>query len=690
MIWKKLCFAACIMISLACVADAQMGFVRAVLTGSAFDDASDIWSASNAAIVTVPEELYTNSCPTKTTYAFGSFMLMEGGVTYNFKGRYDDYAAVKIDDQWIAAKGNECSEVSGSFVAPTTGFYKVEFRVGNNGGAGGVTGSSYYGILWNASKDSEWKRVSVLDGNGVFCTLPEDLSQIRVSKTTPLVLSSSIRKKDPTILDVTYTVLSPNNTVNVRALAFEDGERSFWKAVRTETFVKDQDGNETSTNIGDGIAANVPHNLSWKVSADWKTDLAKVKFEVLTSDAAQLPMKLANIGARGNSPSLTVAYGTQTDKDIFNAMLWHYADGADDLVNTDGYVDTTNGIRLVNRAIIPNRLVTLRYVYDKMGYDALIGGNMLSYARRATRKDLQYNSNKQNSAVLRSSKPETLYIGDKTYCVIDLSAGACSESYPVSYLDSEPGNGWSDEYKTTKLVLRRIEPGIFMMQGNKRVTLTRPFYMGVYPVTQAQYFNVCGSNLSCNVNSKFPVEISWNNVRGNSRTHSWPTVTTVDNNSFVGRLRYRTGLSIDLPTEAQWEYACRAGTTSSYNNGGSDSKDLDVIGKFNNTQGTVRPDYAEVGSYAANLLGLYDMQGNVGEWCLDYYDTLNSDPAIDPLGPEDGNGRVWRGLSYGAWGAIEASSSSRRSSAPDRNVNNYSGGDLLSWCGMRMSFTISE
>ena len=455
--------------------------------------------------------------------------------------------------------------------------------------------------------------------------------------------------------------------------------------MRTETFVKDQDGNETSINIGDGIAANVPHNLSWKVSADWKTDLAKVKFEVLTSDAAQLPMKLANIEARGNSPSLTVAYGTQTDNDIFNAMLWHYADGADDLVNTDGYVDTTNGIRLVDRTTIPNRLVTLRYVYDKMGFDALIGGNLLSYARRATRKDLQYNSSKQNSAVLRSSKPESLYIGERAYCVIDLSSGAYSETYPVSYLDSEPVAGWSDEYKTTKLVLRRIEPGIFMMQGNKHVTLTRPFYIGVYPITQAQYKLVCGNNPSSNKKGeKFPLEISWNNARGNSAEYDWPTVRMVNPDSFVGRLQERSGLTLDFPTEAQWEYACRAGTTTGYNNGGDGASNIDIVGKFSDLRGQL--DVFEVGSCAANRWGLYDMHGNIGEWCLDYCADIDTDPAIDPLGPEIGSERVLRGLVYGDWGYKDGSSSSRESIEPSRIICKWG----QNWCGMRLSFTISE
>ena len=82
------------------------------------------------------------------------------------------------------------------------------------------------------------------------------------------------------------------------------------------------------------------------------------------------------------------------------------------------------------------------------------------------------------------------------YCVIDLSAGANAATYPVSYLADVPDGGWTDEYKTTKLVLRVIEPGSFKMCGSYDVTLTRPYYMGVFEVTQKQYELVTGGNPS--------------------------------------------------------------------------------------------------------------------------------------------------------------------------------------------------
>ena len=124
------------------------------------------------------------------------------------------------------------------------------------------------------------------------------------------ITSAKMRASDPTVMDIQYRVYSSSDKVNVRALAFEDGERSFWKVVRATTFVKDPDGNETACNIGDGIAANVPYKLAWKVSDDWKTDLAKVKFEVLCSEQAQLPLKLQTIPATAKNPAMTIGYGS--------------------------------------------------------------------------------------------------------------------------------------------------------------------------------------------------------------------------------------------------------------------------------------------------------------------------------------------------------------------------------------------
>ena len=457
--------------------------------------------------------------------------------------------------------------------------------------------------------------------------------------TTPAIISSQVRANDPTVLDVVYRVTSDKPTVNVRALAFEDGERSFWKVVRPETFI---DG--TAANIGDNIAANVEHTLSWKVSSDWATDLAKVKFEVLTSEQGQLPLDLITIPATAQTPEVTVSYNSQTSANVFNALLWYYANNENDLRIEDGYLYTGTDL-LSNRTAPANMGFVVNYIFGKMGYEEL-NGPILDFARKATRKGLQFNNSVQNG-YKKSGLSGELYVGEKAYCVIDISDGTSATSYPVTYLDSYPIAGWSDKYKTAKILLRRIEPGIVTMGGIMPVTLSKPFYIGIFEITQKQYQLVTGNNPSSYRGDMRPVEgVSWNDIRGNSSTYNWPNVTTVDRLSFVGRLQSKTGLNFDLPTESQWEYACRAGTISSYNNGGSSEREMELIGRYYGNRNDGRGGYSQhtvVGSYLPNIWGLYDMHGNVWEWCLDWYGEINRDAVADYLGAALGTIRVRRG-----------------------------------------------
>jgi uncharacterized repeat protein (TIGR02543 family) len=266
-------------------------------------------------------------------------------------------------------------------------------------------------------------------------------------------------------------------------------------------------------------------------------------------------------------------------------------------------------------------------------------------------------------------------VSDELYYVIDLSGGTSATNYPVTTLSAPPAEGWTDEYKTTKLVLRRIEAGSFQMGGSYNVTISQPFYMGVFEVTQKQYELVTGSTPSEYAGDARPVEfVPWNTIRGNSDTYNWPSVTTVDPNSFMGKIRAKTGLTLDLPTEAQWEYACRAGTTSNYNNGGSTEADLQLLGRYNGNQNDGRGGYTThttVGSYTPNAWGLYDMHGNVWEWCLDYWSgSLSS--STDPKGPMSGSSRVLRG---GVWYdfADDCTSSSRDYIDPSYSIDGYDG-----------------
>lgn len=228
------------------------------------------------------------------------------------------------------------------------------------------------------------------------------------------------------------------------------------------------------------------------------------------------------------------------------------------------------------------------------------------------------------------------------YLVIDLSGGVEATSYPVTTFSDLPVGGWADEYKTTKLVLRRIEAGTFKMgTDGVSTTISKPFYLGVFEVTQKQYQLVMGTNApsipqDCTGDMR-PVEYcEYNLIRGANAGGEWPRRAIVDHTSFMGRLRLKTGMNgFDLPTEAQWEYACRAGTTSLFNNGGDTENDMNVVGRYygNRWDGRGGVNYlAIVGSYQPNVWGLYDMHGNAWELCRDSFqkELLGG---LDPVGP---------------------------------------------------------
>lgn len=301
-----------------------------------------------------------------------------------------------------------------------------------------------------------------------------------------------------------------------------------------------------------------------------------------------------------------------------------------------------------------------------------------------------------NVALMRITDTPT--VTNDLYLVMDLSGGPTAISYPISYLDAVPNGGvWPDEYKTTKLVMRKIPAGTYTMaEGEtyqeRQVTISRSFYVGVFEVTQRQWELVMGSNPSWYKGDMRPVgNVSYNMIRGSSAGASWPESSAVDSTSFLGKLRARTALdSFDLPTDGQWEYACRAGATSGlYNNGGSTDADLKTLGRYSGNQDDGRGGYSgpgatTVGSYAPNAWGLYDMHGNAIEWCLDWCDNdywWRNTPLVDPKGPAPSAlGRVVRG---GSWDDVAiACRSSCRGPRGQSMALDYSGFRLFCSAGL--------
>ena len=294
-----------------------------------------------------------------------------------------------------------------------------------------------------------------------------------------------------------------------------------------------------------------------------------------------------------------------------------------------------------------------------------------------------------------------------------------------------PDGVTADRYKTTEIVFRRI-PGTAAGEwtmgspeseagrasktaGNwgdetqHRVRFTNDWYMGVYPVTHAQYLRVTGNCpaaffTNALARAKRPLDgLSFDAVRG----LTWPTglFDGARADRAVSKFRTASGLYLDLPTEAQWEFACRAGTTTPYatgetltggrfaDNGGYPSEDYpenldgfvkgETAGYRNWTSGNGAP---EVGSFAPNGFGLYDLQGGVFEYCLDWVDPNGWDTTgvhTNPVGAAGldaafGKAIVARG---GAW----TSPTAECRSAARRVQNCYQAGGVAQEFGFRLA-----
>lgn len=223
---------------------------------------------------------------------------------------------------------------------------------------------------------------------------------VNPNKPIVTVVSSKVRENNPMVLDVVYKVTSTKPTVKVRALAFEDGERSFAKVTRPETFIEG-----TAANLGDAIAANVEHKLSWQVSSDFKTDLAKMKFEVLAVEDGILPLEFITIPANGANKKLQLSWNLLTEAQVFDALLWLFADRMADLSLASGVLKTADltiatgtSVELTVRqtpqyisgkgTVYTNiSMPAPKYVISKMGFEVL-SDDALTYANEMTRLGL--------------------------------------------------------------------------------------------------------------------------------------------------------------------------------------------------------------------------------------------------------------------------------------------------------------
>ena len=263
---------------------------------------------------------------------------------------------------------------------------------------------------------------------------------------------------------------------------------------------------------------------------------------------------------------------------------------------------------------------------------------------------LVWNADTDVPNALHENVEVTVSADNSLYMIIDLTKTDANGKFTISYRSGPPIGGWPVEYKTKKLVLRKIKAGKFRMGSPSSewgrdtnetlhfVTLTEDFYFSIFEVTLGQLFLVTGESPDFySWGTQYPARLSSGSAQAYSKA-----------SAFAETLSSKAGVSVNLPTEAQWEYACRAGTNTALYTGGNPSCIAELRIEFAGREyfadwgsnGRQSPPLYNgdntysipVGELLPNPWGLYDMCGNLSEVCRDVYVAdLSSSSVVDPI-----------------------------------------------------------
>jgi formylglycine-generating enzyme required for sulfatase activity len=315
------------------------------------------------------------------------------------------------------------------------------------------------------------------------------------------------------------------------------------------------------------------------------------------------------------------------------------------------YEYTQKGYTMVNDAVVQAKLTALRQAYkdgqpvDTAGLAAWGKTNNIDFVQLVVEKgcDITISGREQLAQVVTCGTEQ--YRGRAYYRTqfVGQEALPCEETGLVEGIMKD---------------MVYVPGGVFQMASNYYVQLS-DFYIGKYEVTQELWTAVMGSNPSEFSGDNLPVEmLNWDDIVGSG--------------GFLETLNAMTGKSYRLPTEAEWEYVargCKMGICDSFEYSGSDTID-NVAWYVDNSSSKSHT----IGTKSANGLGLYNMSGNVWEWCYDwlgsYPSNTSSTPAVDPTGASSGSNRVLRG---GSWISLASSCrvANRASAAPSARYNKY-------------------
>ena len=395
-------------------------------------------------------------------------------------------------------------------------------------------------------------------------------------------------------------------------------------------------------------------------------------FTIGKGDMIPISVSLVSALATLNVSCPTPAVSLYVDKKSVGSLPWNgnLKEGMHLLeVRKDGYRSQQKTIQLAQQQKLDVAFDALSAIqgnlsvnFKPFGSDVYVDGVKVGQSPRVFNGVLVGNHNVEIRKPGYATSRQTVTISEGQTVSISGSLTSSTSSSSANTLSSSgsslSGNALTISVKNgINIEMVKVEAGSFNMGATPemenpwedekpvhRVTLTNDYYIGKYEVTQALWQAVMGSNPSNFKGDALPVEqVSWNDCQ-----------------DFISKLNAMTGKRFRLPTEAEWEYAARGGKKSrGYQYSGSNT--LGDVAWYSDNSGKKTHD---VGTKQPNELGIYDMTGNVWEWCQDWYGSYSSSPQTNPTGAVRGSDRVNRG---GSWvnSARDCRSSCRGSYAPD-------------------------